>query len=145
MNFFSDYLILVMSTFSRQKFGVFFVLIFKIKIKLFTSNHCTMDSDSSPKVLKSCLYIKKCYQFVHKKEFSSLLILIFLHGKMLKNGQTYFNNLAVLTLKDFQGIFDHFLTLCIKWLNFLRVVQFPSGRWAIPDEEMIARKLKSML
>ena len=30
---------------------------------------------------------------------------------MLKSGQTYFKNYAVLTTQDFLTIFDHFLTL----------------------------------
>ena len=36
---------------------------------------------------------------------------------MLKNGQTYFKNLAVSTPQDFKNMFGHFLTLCMKGLN----------------------------
>ena len=36
---------------------------------------------------------------------------------MLKNGQTYFKNLAVFKTKDFKNMFGHFSTLCIKGLK----------------------------
>ena len=35
---------------------------------------------------------------------------------MFKNGQTYFKNLPVFTKQDFQSLFGHFSTLCIKVL-----------------------------
>ena len=35
---------------------------------------------------------------------------------MLNNGQTYFRNLAVFTPQDFQSMFGHFTTLCMKGL-----------------------------
>ena len=35
---------------------------------------------------------------------------------MLKNGQTYFKNLAVFTPQDFKSMFGHFSTLCNKGL-----------------------------
>ena len=33
---------------------------------------------------------------------------------MLKNGQTYFKNLAVWTPQDFLNMFNHYSTLCMK-------------------------------
>ena len=36
---------------------------------------------------------------------------------MLKNGQTYFKNLVVLTPQDFQSMFGHFSTFCMKGLS----------------------------
>ena len=33
---------------------------------------------------------------------------------MLKNGQTYFKNLAVLALQDFKSMFDYISTLYVK-------------------------------
>ena len=36
---------------------------------------------------------------------------------MLKNGQTYFKNLAVFTAQDFQSMFDHFSASCMKGLR----------------------------
>ena len=36
---------------------------------------------------------------------------------MLKNGQTYFKNLAVSTPQDFKSMFGHFSILCMKGLN----------------------------
>ena len=36
---------------------------------------------------------------------------------MLKNSQTYFENLAVFTPQDFQSMFGHFSTLCMKMLT----------------------------
>ena len=36
---------------------------------------------------------------------------------ILKNVQTYFKNLVVLTLQDFSSIFDYFSTLCMKELK----------------------------
>ena len=36
---------------------------------------------------------------------------------MLKNGQTYFKNLAVFTPQDFQSMFGHFSTLGMKGLS----------------------------
>ena len=36
---------------------------------------------------------------------------------MLKNNQTYFHNLAVFTIQDFDSVFGHFPTLCIKALS----------------------------
>ena len=36
---------------------------------------------------------------------------------MLKNGQTYFKNLAVFTPQDFKSMFGHFSTLCNKGLS----------------------------
>ena len=38
---------------------------------------------------------------------------------ILKNGPTYFNNLPVFTLQDFQNMFGHFSILCKKGLNGL--------------------------
>ena len=35
----------------------------------------------------------------------------------LKNGKTYFKNLAVFTPHDFQSIFGHFSTLCMRRLS----------------------------
>ena len=37
---------------------------------------------------------------------------------MLKNDQIYFKNLAVFTTQDFQGMFGHFSTLCMKGLTY---------------------------
>ena len=37
---------------------------------------------------------------------------------MLKNGQTYFKNLAVFTPQDFKSMFGHFSTLCNKGLMY---------------------------
>ena len=34
----------------------------------------------------------------------------------LKNGQTYFKNLASFTPPNFKSMFDHFSTLCMKGL-----------------------------
>ena len=36
---------------------------------------------------------------------------------MLKDGQTYFKNVEVLTPQNVQSMFDHFSTSCIKMLN----------------------------
>ena len=38
---------------------------------------------------------------------------------ILKNGQIYFKNLALLTLKDFLRVFGHLSTLFMKGLNHL--------------------------
>ena len=35
---------------------------------------------------------------------------------MIKNGHTYFKNLAVITPQDFESMFGHFLTLPMKGL-----------------------------
>ena len=41
---------------------------------------------------------------------------------MLKNAQTYFKHLAKWTLQEFESIFDHFLTSCMKvWKNASKV------------------------
>ena len=39
---------------------------------------------------------------------------------MLNAGQTYFKNLALITLQDFYSMFVHFSRLCMKWLIFIR-------------------------
>ena len=41
---------------------------------------------------------------------------------ILKNDQTYFKNLALLTLQDFRSMFGHFSVLCIEGL----MLMFPS-------------------
>ena len=44
-------------------------------------------------------------------------ISLILSFKTLKNGQTYFKDLAVRASEDFKNMFGHFSTLCMKGLN----------------------------
>ena len=39
---------------------------------------------------------------------------------MLKNGQTFIQNLVVFTSQGFESMFDHFSTLCMKGSSFQR-------------------------
>ena len=62
------------------------------------------------------------YVFTHsasrkpiKKEL--LLACLTLSGVILKNDQTYFKNLTLWTLEDFESMFGHFSTLSIKWIK----------------------------
>ena len=43
---------------------------------------------------------------------------------IMKNGQTYFRNLAVFTPQDFYSMFDRFSTLCIKGLKQINLLVF---------------------
>ena len=36
---------------------------------------------------------------------------------MIKNGQTYFENLALFAMEDYLDTFDHFSTMCMKELG----------------------------
>ena len=44
-------------------------------------------------------------------------LVLALYCIMLKNGQTYFKNLAVFTPQDFSSMLGHFSTLCNKGLS----------------------------
>ena len=51
--------------------------------------------------------------------FTEIMLRIYLtlYCIMLKNGQTYFKNLAVFTPQDFKSMFGHFSILCNKGFN----------------------------
>lgn len=59
--------------------------------------------------------IKKMWDATKKNEICELT----LSRIMLKNGQTYFQNLVGWTPQNLYSMFDHFLTFCMKELNDL--------------------------
>ena len=76
-----------------------------------TTNELKNSAKTSHKVKVGTLIVHTIHLLGMKEQLTLTLYCI-----MLKNGQTYFKNLAVFTPQDFYSMFGHFSTLCNKGL-----------------------------